>query len=88
MTRAAEGVQQGGGSLEVSETDVQHCDWCGAGSLTMLNRGKCLLVYYCSMQLDQEHGAAGAGAHVSCLPVAPGLSSAQVFNISASLLFG
>ena len=36
-TRATEWEQQGEDSREVSATDLQHCGWCGAGSLTMLN---------------------------------------------------
>ncbi len=52
-TRAAEWVQQGGDSREVSATDLQHCNWCGTGLLTMLKCGKCRLVYYCSIDCQK-----------------------------------
>jgi hypothetical protein len=48
----------------VSATDVQHCDWCGAGSLTMLKCGKCRLVYYCS----SVRRAARSKHKVACVP--------------------
>jgi len=57
LTKEGRAVQQGEDSREVSATDLQHCDWCGASSLTMLKCGKCRLVYYCSI------------APVSCQPV-------------------
>jgi len=41
-------VQQGRDSREVSAADLQHCDWCGAGTLAMLKCGRRRLVYYCS----------------------------------------
>jgi hypothetical protein len=37
-------VQQGRDSREVSAADLQHCDWCGAGTLTML---KCVAPVSC-----------------------------------------
>ncbi len=52
-TRATEWVQQGEDSREVSAADLQHCDWCGAGSLTMLKCGACRLVYYCSVDCQK-----------------------------------
>jgi hypothetical protein len=57
LTKEGRAVQQGEDSREVSATDLQHCDWCCASSLTMLKCGKCRLVYYCSI------------APVSCQPV-------------------
>jgi hypothetical protein len=56
-TREAEWVQQGEDSREVSVTDLQYCDWCGAGSLTMLKCGKCRPVYYCSIDVKRQRGA-------------------------------
>ena len=64
-TRATEWVQQGEDSREVSATDLQHCDWCGAGSLTMLKCGACRLVYYCSVDCQK---AARSKHKVVCLP--------------------
>jgi hypothetical protein len=64
-TRAAEWVQQGEDSREVSATDLQHCDWCGAGSLTMLKCGACRLVYYCSIDCQK---AARSKHKVVCVP--------------------
>ena len=52
-TRAAEWMQQDEDSQEVSITGLQHCDWCGADSLTMLKCGKCRLVYYCSIDCQK-----------------------------------
>ena len=67
-TRAGEWVQQGEDSREVSATDLQHCDWCGAGSLTMLKCGKCRLVYAGVLELVR---------YLGCLPLAIGLASAH-----------
>ena len=64
-TRATEWVQQGEDSREVSATDLQHCDWCGAGSLMMLKCGACRLVYYCSVDCQK---AARSKHKVVCLP--------------------
>ena len=64
-TRATEWVQQGEDSREVSATDLQHCDWCGAGSLTMLKCGACRQVYYCSVDCQK---AARSKHKVVCLP--------------------
>jgi hypothetical protein len=66
-TRAAEWVQQGEDSREVTvcATDLQHCDWCGAGSLAMLKCGKCRLVYYCSIDCQK---AARSKNKVACVP--------------------
>ncbi len=64
-TRAAEWVQQGEDSREVSATDLQHCAWCGAGSLAMLKCGKCRLVYYCSVDCQK---AARSQHKVVCVP--------------------
>ena len=58
-------MQQGEESREVSATDLQHCDWCGAGSLTMLKCGKCRLVYYCSIDCQK---AARSKHIVVCVP--------------------
>ena len=64
-TRAAEWVQQGEDSREVSATDLQYCDWCGAGLLTMLKCGKCKLVYYCSIDCQR---ASWSQHKVACVP--------------------
>ena len=64
-TRAAEWEQQGEDSRKLSATDLQHCDWCGAGSLTMLKCGKCRLVYYCSIDCQK---AARSKHKVVCVP--------------------
>jgi tetratricopeptide (TPR) repeat protein len=64
-TRAAEWVHQGEDSREVSATDLQHCDSCGAGSLTMLKCGKCRLVYYCSIDCQK---AARSKHKIVCVP--------------------
>jgi tetratricopeptide (TPR) repeat protein len=64
-TRAAEWVQDEEDSREVSATDLQHCDWCGAGSLTMLKCGACRLVYYCSIDCQK---AARSRHKVVCVP--------------------
>ena len=61
-------MQQGEDSREVSATDLQHCDWCGAGSLTMLKCGKCRLVYAGVLELVR---------YLGCLPLAIGLASAH-----------
>jgi hypothetical protein len=56
---------RGGNSREVRATDLQHCDWCGVGSLTMLKCGKCTLVRYCSIDCQK----AAQGQHkVVCVP--------------------
>ena len=60
--RAAEWMQQGEDSREVSATDLQHCDWCGAGSLTMLKCGKCLVWG----ALTRTRRAAGFRARYGC----------------------
>jgi hypothetical protein len=64
-TRAAAWVQQGEDSREVCATDLQHCDWCGAGSLTMRKCGKYKLVYYCSIDCQR---AAWSQHKVACVP--------------------
>jgi tetratricopeptide (TPR) repeat protein len=64
-TRSAEWVLQREDSREVSATDLQHCDWCGAGSLTMLKCGACRLVYYCSIDCQK---AARSKHKVVCVP--------------------
>jgi hypothetical protein len=48
-----EWVQEGEDSHEVSATDLQYCNWCGAGSLTMLKCGTCQRVYYCSIDCQK-----------------------------------
>ena len=48
-----------GTEVEADTADLQHCDWCGAGSLTMLKCGKCRLVHYCSGRVEHaqaQHG--------------------------------
>jgi len=54
-------------SREVSATDLQYCDWCGAGLLTMLKCGKCKLVYYCSIDCQR---ATWSQHKVACVPSA------------------
>ena len=49
----------------MSATDLQHCDWCCAGSLTMLKCGACRLVYCCSVDCQK---AARSKHKVVCLP--------------------
>jgi hypothetical protein len=67
-TRAAEWVQQGGDSREVRATDLQNCDWCGAGSLTMLKCGKCRLVYYCSIDCQKATWSQHRALCIACVP--------------------
>ena len=45
--------------------NLQHCDWCGAGSLKMPKCGNCRLVYYCS---DDCQKAAWTQHKVVCVP--------------------
>jgi tetratricopeptide (TPR) repeat protein len=78
-TRAAEWVQQGEDSREVSATDLQHCDWCGAGSLTMLKCGKCRLVYYCSIDCQK---AAWSKHKILCIAFVPKRNMKDVMGLS------
>ena len=66
LTKEGRAVQQGEDSREVSATDLQHCDWCGASSLTMLKCGKCRLVYYCSIDCQKT---ARSQHKVVCVPM-------------------
>jgi len=66
-TRAAEWVQEGGDSWEVSAAEQRRCDQCGRGGLSgaMQKCGRCRLVYYCSVGCQK----AGRSKHkAACVP--------------------
>jgi hypothetical protein len=63
----------------VSATDLKHCDWCGAGSLTMLKCGKCQLVCYCSIDCEE---AAWSKHKTLCIAFVPKRNMEDVMGLS------
>ena len=78
ITTRAEWVQQREDSREVSGTDLQHCDWHGAGSLTMLKCGKCRLVYNCSIDCQKAARSQHKCVCIACVPVARHLAQRRL----------
>jgi hypothetical protein len=77
----------GGDSREVSATDLQHCDWCGAGNMDDvmgLGVGSCAEDEACSwikstaqLWRDDNAGVLELVRYVGCLPLTIGLVSAH-----------